>query len=355
VVVGLWKNQYAALSPDHGKTWTPIVRNSTLRTTGAKTWGQRTADGRFVIVYNHSATRVNRFPISALVGNDGHEFSTLLCLGGEVPSGRFFGHHKGAGMHYFRGISEGSEQSPGGDLWIAYSVNKEDIWVLRARVPLTAIESEPLPADEIQSASSIAELSHWNFHLPQWAMARITMDSETGRRVLELRDEDPWDHVQAERIFPAARFLRVRFRIQGREVPADGCCEIELQSQQHERPVRLRFAANKLTCEGSAAPITALSFAPGGWRSIELKCDCAAGRFMLQMDGSRMGTEIAFVEPAAVLERIVFRTGPWRGRVPVHLVKGENVTEPPGEDLPDADTRAAPTVFWIDELSTEIL
>jgi hypothetical protein len=62
VVVGLWKNQYTALTTDRGLTWTPIVKNTTLRTTGAKTWGQRTDDGRFVIVYNHSATMANRFP-----------------------------------------------------------------------------------------------------------------------------------------------------------------------------------------------------------------------------------------------------------------------------------------------------
>ena len=42
VVVGLWKNQYSALSPDNGKTWTKISKNRTLLTDGAKTWGQCT-------------------------------------------------------------------------------------------------------------------------------------------------------------------------------------------------------------------------------------------------------------------------------------------------------------------------
>ena len=355
VVVGLWKNQYAALSSDRGKTWTPIVRNHTLRTTGAKTWGQRTSDGKYVIVYNHSATRMNRFPISALVGRDGHDFPTLLCLGGEVPPRRFFGHHKGVGMHYFRGISEGSEQPPGGDLWIAYSVNKEDIWVLRARVPLTWVESEPLPASEFGEVSSIAELSRWNFHLPQWARARLVTDPVAAKRVLELRDEDPWDYAQAERIFPAAHRLRLRFRCQGRELPPGSSFEIELQSQRHHRPVRLKFVANELACEGGASAMPSVPFALGQWRAIELECDCNLSRYTLRIDGTIVRAGIAFAEPAPLLERIVFRTGPWRGRVPAHLVDGDKAATFAGEDLPDADAPMPATVFWIDELTAEAL
>ncbi|MHC4338452.1 MAG: hypothetical protein ACYSTG_10995, partial [Planctomycetota bacterium] len=54
-VVALWKNQWSALSPDDGKSWTGISKNTSLKTCGAKVWGQQTEDGRYALVYNHSA------------------------------------------------------------------------------------------------------------------------------------------------------------------------------------------------------------------------------------------------------------------------------------------------------------
>jgi hypothetical protein len=354
VVVGLWKNQFSALSPDRGRTWTPIVRNTSLRTTGAKIWGQRTSDGRYALVYNHSATRANRFPISALVGDDGRDFPELLCLGGEVPPRRYAGRHRGPGMHYFRGISEGSAQPPGGDLWVAFSVNKEDIWILRARVPLTGVETLPVPRGEIAAAATIADLPRWNFHLPRWATTRIAADPATGRSVLELRDEDPWDYALAERVFPAAARLRVTFRVWIERMPDEGSFEFELQSQRHDRPVRLRVTSKGLHCE--AAPGMQHNFAPAKWHAVKLECDCEARTFAVSVDGVTVLASGSFAEPAAVLERIVFRTGPWRGRVPAELLDGSAARhiDEPGKDL-GADEPVAPTIVRIDDLFTEEL
>lgn len=352
VVVGLWKNQYSALSPDRGRTWTPIVRNRTLRTTGAKTWGQRTSDGRYAIVYNHSATSTNRFPVSALIGNDGHEFPTLLCLGGEVPPRRYYGKHKNIGLQYFRGISESSEQPPGGDLWVAYSVNKEDIWVLRAAVPLTPQAPAP-DAGEIARAQSIAELRHWNFHLPRWAQARLVREPGTDTRVMEFRDQDPCDYAQAERVFPSARRVRLDFRIQGRELPPDGSFEIEVQSQRHDRPVRLRITDEALSCDGTARSPSAVPFGLMRWHRLSLDCDCESGHYTLTVDGKAKHDAVPFAEPAFVLDRIVFRTGAWRGLVPSHLVSpsSEKARDAHDLDLPATDARTAPTLFWIAELA----
>jgi hypothetical protein len=352
VVVGLWKNQYSALSPDGGRTWTPIVRNTTLRTTGSKVWGQRTADGRFALVYNHSATRVNRFPMSVLVGDDGHVFQTVLCLQPEVPPRRFAGQYKGAGAHYFRGISENQPLPPGDDLWIAYSVNKEDLWVARMRVPLSGAETEPL-ANEFAHATNLGDLRRWNFHLPQWAGSRLVDDETTGRRVLELADEDPCDYACAERVFPATTRLHLRLRVQGRALPAGRSFEIEVQSQRHHRPVRLRFRNGWLGCDGGRRTHRQVRFPLGRWHTLELELDCATGTFDLRVDGALTHPRVPFREPAPAAERVVFRTGPWRGLVPSHLLDGGE--RPPGldtDDLSGADTRVSPVVFWIDDLAT---
>jgi hypothetical protein len=350
VVVGLWKNQYSALSPDRGHTWTPIVRNRSLRTTGAKIWGQRTSDGRYAIVYNHSATGVNRFPISVLMGEDGRDFPMLFCLSGEVPARRFRGAHKGAGMHYFRGISEGSAQPPDGGLWVAYSINKEDIWVLRAEVPLTSREPALVAPGEIGGATAIAELRRWNFHLPQWASARLVGDGSTVGRVLELRDEDPCDYVQAERVFPVAVRGCVEFDVQTCESGADGL-EIELQTQRHNRPVRLRIAGGTLWV-GADVPF-AVHFPARQWHRLEIQSDCDRGEYAVRLDGLVVAAAVAFAEPAPALERIVFRTGPWRGMVPATDVDGMRAKQEliDGADLV-GDTKVAPAVFRVGGLTT---
>jgi len=124
VVVGLWKNQYSALSSDEGKTWTGITKNSTLTTDGAKTWGQKTDDGKYVVIHNQSPTFRNRFPMTSMVSDDGHIFDDLLCLRGEVPLKRYQGLHKRIGPQYYRGIIEGNGNPPGNDAWVVFSLNK---------------------------------------------------------------------------------------------------------------------------------------------------------------------------------------------------------------------------------------
>ena len=135
-VVGIWKNQYAALSYDEGESWSRIGQNPSLWTCGAKTWGQRTEDGRYTVVHNQSYTRRNRFPMIAISSDDGHIFDNMVCLRGEVPPKRYQGLHKNTGPQYYRGIIEGNGNPPGDKMWIAYSVNKEDIWIARISVPI---------------------------------------------------------------------------------------------------------------------------------------------------------------------------------------------------------------------------
>ena len=77
----------------------------------------------------------------------------------------------------------------------------------------------------------------------------------------------------------------------------------------------------------------------------------------LAIDGVVTHREVPFAEPCPALERIVFRTGPWRGLVPSHLVDGR-AERPPGldtEDMPGADQKVPAAIFWIDNLTTETI
>jgi hypothetical protein len=96
VAVALWKESWAALSKDEGRTWSVPVKAPSLVTGGAKTWGQRTDDGRFAIVYN-PATR-GRWPIAVATSEDGVVFENMLLVNGEVPPRRYFGRAKDFGL-----------------------------------------------------------------------------------------------------------------------------------------------------------------------------------------------------------------------------------------------------------------
>lgn len=355
VIVGLWKNQYSALSGDRGQTWTPIMMNKTLKgDSGAKTWGQRTDDGRYAIVQAKSATNTTRFPLVAMVGSDGHLFDTMLCLQGEVPPRRFSGQFKESGPQYYRGIEEGNGNPPGDHLWMVYSMNKEDIWISRVSVPLTGSETAPLQEDF--EAASASALERWNLHLPQWTQVHIAAEPGTGNHMLELRDDEPYDYTLAERILPSAKHLQVCFRVQAREVRHSNQLEIEVQSQAGMRPMRLRLNQAWLSHDRGRLPYKQLRTNLQQWYKIELDLDCAKQAYTLRVDGAVIQEDIPFTEATPSLERIVFRTGPYRGFVPSSTLNGgERPAGLDSEDLPGADERVAPSVYWIDDVVAKAL
>ncbi len=351
-VVGLWKNQYSALSMDDGKTWTPIVKSTTLLTCGAKVWSQRTDDGRYVLVHDQSPTRRNRFPMVVITSEDGQAFNNMLCLQGEVPPQRYQGIHKNRGPQYVRGIVEGNGNPPGNYLWNVYSMNKEDIWVSRTRVPITGIVKKH--ADEnFEKAETEADLELWNLYMPKWAPIQIV--SESGNKCLEIRDEDPYDHALAERAFPESRKVTVEFRFKIARVVQGYALEFEVQDQHGARPMRLRFDKNWMGLDrGKVFPLTPVPINSGKWYHITLKLDCDSQTYDLSVDGEWIRKKIAFAEKVDSLERMLFRTGPYRGDVRMFFMENGE-PRPAGlysENLPGAEEKVAMSCFLIDQVKT---
>lgn len=348
-VLGVWKAHYA-LSPDEGKSWTPLVGAPTLRPCGAKTWVQRTDDGRFAFVYNHSLTRNNRFPLVVMTSDDCRDFDRMLCLHGEVPPRRFAGLYKNAGPQYVRGIEEGNGKPPGSFLWNTYSMNKEDIWVSRTRVPVTGTVLQHVQEtfDGLQSAEP---LEWWNLYEPQWAPISIVSDPhQSGNKCLELRDEDPCDYALAERAFPESARVRIEFRVLAEKV-GHGVLEAEVQDRSGHRPLKLRLDDKWLGQDQMARWVNAISAPEHGWLSIRLDINCAAGTYDLALNGKTVANGVTFAEQAQTVERLVFRTGPYRGDVRAIFVEGEHATLGyTSEDLPGADQRVPLSVYWIDDV-----
>jgi hypothetical protein len=352
-VVALWKGQRSALSFDEGRTWTPLLRNSTLLDCNAKVWGQRTDDGRYALVYNHSATRRNRFPLVVITGEDGHRLSDMLCVVGEVPPVRYQGLHKNPGPQYIRGIVEGNGDPPGQHLWVTYSMSKEDIWVSRIHVPIAGVEQEKVE-ETFDGITMVGDLTRWNLYMPQWAPTEIAEDPE-GRhgRVLRLVDEEPYDYAVAERVFPETDRAEVRFEVNLVSL-GHANLEIEVQSQRGERPLKLRLDSEFLSVDiGKVENVEPIPIRTGCWYTVKLMIDCAQSKYRLELagDGAAHRREVPFARPVKSVGRLVFRTGPWRGDVRLAVLDGEPGT--PGidqEDLPGADFKVAPSVFLIDDI-----
>jgi hypothetical protein len=134
-LVALMKWGWVMVSRDEGQTWSPPVRPPTLVAGMAKTWGQRTSNGKYVLFYNPDL--LNRYPLVMVHGEDGVTFRDMRIVNGDLPPIRYPGLYKVQGPQYVRGVSEWSSDGTWRDaaIWIAYSMNKEDIWVSRVPVP----------------------------------------------------------------------------------------------------------------------------------------------------------------------------------------------------------------------------
>jgi hypothetical protein len=137
-IVGIGKNRWVTVSHDEGGTWSRPVRSTQLVTGTAKVWGQRTADGRYALVYNPHAK--DRFPLVVVTGEDGVTFRDMCMVSpGDQPQ-RYEGENKNTGAQYVRGIAEwatdGSFAGEKNHHWLVYSINKEDIAVSRVPLPV---------------------------------------------------------------------------------------------------------------------------------------------------------------------------------------------------------------------------
>ena len=57
-------------------------------------------------------------------------------MNGEITSMRYGGAYKSYGPQYVRGIQEMDGTPPDGNMWVTYSMNKEDMWVSKIPVPV---------------------------------------------------------------------------------------------------------------------------------------------------------------------------------------------------------------------------
>ncbi|MFT3946370.1 MAG: six-hairpin glycosidase [Agriterribacter sp.] len=343
-VVMLWKKSKAALSGDEGKTFSP-VKVPTLIMSGGKNWGQQTEDGRYAMCYNPIDNSEYRYPLIIVTSDDGAIFDDMLLVQGEVPPRRFYGRWKDFGPCYMRGIDEGNGNAPGKDMWLTYSMNKEDIWISHIQIPVTYKVTEPV-YDDFNTLSTGGAVKNWNTYSPQWAPVSVAGFPGRNNKSLKLSDEDPHDYARAIRVFKETQHADLRFRIYA-DQNINGELAVDITDRFGNRPVRINFSANKdITIADGSCIKTIQQYQLKQWYEIHVVINATLkGSYDVYIDGKKVAANMALAEAVKSVERISFRTGAYRN-FPTRTTPNEK-PEPP---LPGADEKVEKGVFYIDDV-----
>jgi hypothetical protein len=318
----LWKNNYMTVST--GSEWTPASVPNPAQVKsfrwhpGAKVWGERTSDGRSAIIgcaSNGDGQR--RWPLAAAVSENGLDFNTpFLVIAGDMPPQRYEndpGDDKNCGPQYVRGISPGNGDPPGTDLWLTYSMNKEDIWVASVPIPIVGHVTNDVQ-DDFQAQSPGCRVAGWNTYGPQWA--RVAIVGEGTNRFVRLEDRDPYDYASVMRVFPQNSLAYLSFQVRARQTTTTSApLEIDVVSSNGTRAVAIALNGGKITAwNGTTEEENVRQYPANEWISLELVVDGQRQAYTLRVEGVDVFKNASFREATATVERLVFRTGEFRLR-----------------------------------------
>lgn len=345
-VVALWKRSKAALSDDEGTTFSTPVKVPTLTMAGGKQWGQRTDDGRYAICYNPIEMDEHRFPLVIITGDDGAIFDNMLLVQGEVPPRRFFGRWKDFGPCYMRGMEEGNGNPPGNDMWLSYSMNKEDIWISRIPTPVR-YEVKGNVSDDFNALQNNGSVPDWNIYAPQWAPITVVATPQRQGKCLELADKDPYDYARAIRVFEESSQIECSLTVSPAQNKT-GLLEIDLTDRYGNRPVRVRFddKGNIVVTDGGTEKIVQ-TYDASQWYTLtfSVNAQLTGGSFDLVINGKKVIEKAALAEAVKSVERLSLRTGPYR-----NLPNRKTPNEDPHPPLVGADAPVAPAIFYVDDV-----
>jgi len=341
-IVAFWKNSKSAISYDEGRSWSEVVNLATFSGGYAKVWAQATDDGSFAASWRPLGEGSwGRYPMLWATSDDGIYFDQAMHVNGEVTM-RYEGGSKNIGpCNYQRGLYEDGADIPGEDVWVVYSMSKEDIWISRIPVPMHH-EAEGYVEEDFDEINEILELKEWNIYHPQWAPVGIDTDPVSRNKSLKFGDRDPFDYAKAFRVFRETEDkLCVRFRLLALQ-NSHGRFEIDLGNTRQLAPIRLAFtAAGEVEAEHWKYTSTLAQYAPGEWNEVELLIDVKENSYRVHVNGSRSESMIFNSRHVDKLDRITFRSGKFRG-ISINPVD-------PGDDLPLAQE----ATYFLDELKIE--
>ena len=348
-IVGLWKKSYAALSNDGGHTFSDPVRVETFVMSGGKMWGQQTEDNRYTISYNPIDQTQYRFPLALTISDDGIIYDNLLLVQAEVPARRFTGRWKDFGPCYMRGIVPGNGNPPGTDMWMTYSMNKEDIWICRIPTPIKYEVTEDVK-DDFEDMSIKSSITNWNTHSPKWAKVTLVKE-DNANQCLQMVDSAPYDYSRAVRVFQEGTVMDARFKVKVLKTDT-AQFDIEIADRFGNRPIQITFDNDdKIKITDGAKSKSIMSFEKEKWYSFIIKYNSdGIGQYTITINDTVIAKNLSTAMAVKTVERISFRTGAFRN-LPNRKTPNE-LNSPP---LVGADQKRNQSVYFIDDIfiSTE--
>lgn len=344
-IVGLWKHSLCALSDD-GVHFSDPVKSPTLIMSGGKMWGQATKDGRYAICYNPIELTDYRYPLIVISSDDGIVYDEMLLVQGEVPPRRFMGRWKDFGPCYMRGIIEGNGNPPGDDMWLTYSMNKEDIWISKISLPIRWSVKDDV-ADDFNNMVTGGAVTDWNIYSPKWSPIGVTDFPSSKNKSLFLQDKDPYDYARAIRVFKESSNTVISVKVFPKQMNS-GTLEVDVTDRYGNRPVRIRFTAGgNISANNGVKEVILQGYKPDQWYilNIDIKAQLF-GSYDLSVDGKQVMKNAQLAESVKSVERISFRTGPYRD-LPGRRTPNQR-PEPP---LAGSDDPVLNSGFYIDDFS----
>jgi len=344
-VTGLWKHSLCALSDD-GVHFSKPVKSPTLIMAGGKMWGQATEDGRYAICYNPIDLDEYRFPLIVISSEDGIIYDNMLLVQGEVPPRRFMGRWKDFGPCYMRGIVEGNGNPPGNDMWLTYSMNKEDMWVSRIPLPIR-YNVEGNIDDNFNKLETGGAVTDWNIYSTKWSPVKVTDFPSAKNKSLLLQDKDPYDYARAIRVFKETKKAEIDVRIFPKQTD-NGLLEIDVTDRYGNRPVRIRFDNDgKIKAVNGSNEVVIQSYKPDSWYDLKITVDARPfGNYTLSVNGTELLKNAEFAEAVQSVERISFRTGPYRVQP-----NRQTPNQEPAPPLEGADDPVSIAEFYLDDFT----
>ena len=298
-IASLWKHALTSISDDGGLTWAqPVERAKGFVNSNAKIWGQRLTDGTYATIYNPSEYR---WPLGISLSADGLNYTTLNLVQGEVPPMRYGGNYKSCGPQYIRGIQEGNGIPKDNDLWVTYSMNKEDMWVAHIPVPVRTEAQSHADGTEF-TVGKISDLADWNLYSPK--RAEVTLSDGW----LTLSDSNPFDYARVERKIPATKELTAEFDLCARQNNT-GLLQIEFLDAHGTACSRIELTDEGIMrCKGGARYGGLGKYEPNHIYHVKAILSVARRMIEVYIDDKKAGQRMFFA-PVEAIERIMFRTG----------------------------------------------
>jgi hypothetical protein len=270
---------------------------------------------------------------------------------GEVPVKKYWGVEKRPGPQYVRGIVEGNGNPPGDDLWVVYSVSKEDIWI--SRIPLPVDRSvEGSVRDNFDLMETGRHVPGWNIYAPLWCPVQLEDGPGPGHKSLALRDKDPFDYARATRAFGQASRQQLRFSLYVDSNPEQ--FQFDICDAQGTRLIKARIEPDGqlFTSDGEKRGKVRARIPVKEWVEIRIDIDSKKEKYSLFIDGDEVCKGQQFTANG-IAQRIDFRTGEYRlnRKIQEYKIGDQSI---PGFDESRPGEPVAEAVVYLRDFSSEI-